>query len=132
MAPILVQFQPVFDAIVQDFTVLSASYSFTGLAGATTDMQERMDAAQRLPVDVLASLTLAHDGLAVLDRHPPEHCWADYAAALRTGWLSYGDAAQSLQAGDLASSNKDIGVALYLLGPRGDLLHSQAVKECAA
>lgn len=138
MAPILVQFDPLFEAVVQDFTVMSAPFvfNFTNVESAAkdiqTDMQARVDAANQLPVDVAAMLTLAHDAMAVLDSHVVEYCWADYAADLRTGWLAYGDSVQSVQVGDLQAADKDIGVARYLLGARGDLLHSQALKDCAS
>lgn len=132
MAPLLVQHLPAQQAIADDFTVLSTPYSFEGVAAAAGQMQARVEAAERLPADIAVALTLAHDALAVLDRHPAEACWADYAAVLRTGWLAFGDSADALMVGAMSDANRYIGIALHLLGPWGDLVHGQAVEDCGA
>jgi hypothetical protein len=131
MAPLLVQYQPAFDAIVADFGVLSAPYRFEGVAAATTAMQERLDAAERLPVDIAYALSLAHDALAILDRHPPEACWSQYHAVMTTAWLLYGDGAHHLELGLMTEANGYVGAALQLLGPYGTLIRDQAGKDCA-
>lgn len=131
MAPLLVQHQPAFEAIVNDFTVIGSPYRFEGVAAAVPAMQARLEAAQRLPEDIAYALALAHDALAVMDRHPPEACWMDYAAVLRTGWVLYGDAAHHLELGLMDEANGYVGPALQLLGAYGSLVHDQAVEDCA-
>ena len=132
MAPLLTEYQPAFDAIVSDFDVMSAPYRFAGIIAAPADMQARVDAAEKLPSDIAYAKALAASAIAVVDRYPPDACWADYGAVLRTGWLAYGDAADGLEVGAMDDANTYVGMALYLLGRYGALVHDQSVKDCAA
>ncbi len=132
MAPLLLAYQPAFDAIVGDFTVMAAPWTFAGVAAAPAAMQARLDAAERLPLDIAHAKSLARDALSVMDRHgAPDACWADYAAVLRAGWLAYGDGADALEVGAMEDANRYVGAAIWLLGGYGTLVHEQSVADCA-
>ena len=130
MAPILVQAQTIHDAIVQDFSTVSDLFMFSSVDAVATDMEARLAAAKQLPLDIKAGLDLAHDALAVMDAAAPDPCWSDYYAVLRTGWLTYGDALDSISVGAMGDANQYVGVAMYLLGTYGSLIHDQSVKDC--
>lgn len=133
MAPVLARFEPALEAVQQDITVITGMVLFEGMEASLADMEARVEAAKRLPEDVMALQRLAAEGLAVLDAAgPPDPCFAQYHAVLTVGWMALGDSSQSVQASDMAAANTEIGAAGWLLLTYGQRVWAIAKKECAA
>ena len=131
MAPVLAAFQPTLDGVMADLAVITGQVLLASPADLVAGMQARLDAATALQADLRALRDLAASGVGILRVHPPEACWAEYAATQMSGWLLIGDSTQSLDAGDMTSANVQLGAGVYLLGAYGTLVHGVAVEACA-
>ena len=97
-------------------------------AAGMLDTDELARLAAVLDAGYAEAQDAAADGLAVLDRWPPEACDADFWAVQRTAYLLLGDAMAGLMAGLYVGPTW--GAGRFLAGEYADL--TESITECPA
>ena len=121
---LLVELAPVNRDIVAGDAAMVAALNQVSADVRVVDYKTLAADAAAVTLALAELQQVAVEGLVVLDRYPPEPCFADIWAVQRTAFLLYGDTIMAVEIGDGASIGDRIVRARYLIGTYADEIAS--------